>query len=334
MALAFVTVLWCLAPGLAQAPEPPWAEKIFQNKTTHDFGTIAGGAQLKYSFPIKNIYAVRLEITKIEPSCGCITATTNKTVLEPQETGAIDIVIDGRRLKGAETKTIKVTVGPVYVSTATLVVTTNARKDVVFNPGEVSFGVVAQGQQPVQLVEIEYAGKLDWRIKKVVKPADAPFLVAVEEFRRQPPKALSPGLVGYRMTVKLAADAPGGPLKHDIVLETNDPASETLTIGVTGTVQAPLRVTPSPVELGTVKVGELKKYKVQVIGNRPFSITDIKSDHPDITAQKSDVMASTHTLTIQCEATSPGEFRRTVTIFTNLDRNPSVTLTVQGNAVQ
>jgi hypothetical protein len=68
-------------PPLAQPPSGAWADKLFLNKTTHDFSTVAKGSQLKYSFPIKNIYAVPLEITNIRPSCGCVSPTPSKKIL-------------------------------------------------------------------------------------------------------------------------------------------------------------------------------------------------------------------------------------------------------------
>ncbi|HYV36617.1 MAG TPA: DUF1573 domain-containing protein, partial [Gemmataceae bacterium] len=171
--LAFVLIAAALSgwPTLAQQPSGAWADKLFQNKTTHDFGTVAKGAQLKHSFAIKNIYAVPLDFSA-RVSCDCVTPTFSKKTLKPQEEGTLDINMDARKFTGPKSVTIYVTVGPEYVSTATLVVTANARGDVVLNPGEVNFGVVQQGQQPSVKVDIDYAGFLDWRVEEVVKPSD------------------------------------------------------------------------------------------------------------------------------------------------------------------
>ena len=122
-----------------------------------------------------------LEITNVSVSCGCVKATANKRVLQPHEEGSIDITMDGGRLNGFKSVTVSVTVGPEYISTATLKVTATARSHVDFNPGEFNFGVVQQGQQPAQTVDVEYAGLLDFRIKEVVKPAEAPFNVTMQE---------------------------------------------------------------------------------------------------------------------------------------------------------
>jgi hypothetical protein len=328
LALAAAVFLVNAAPALAQQPSEPWANKLFHNNTAHDFGSVARGAQLKYSFPIKNIYAVPLEIGSPRVSCGCVSASVSKKVLQPQEEATLDITMDGTRFSGAKSVYISVSVGPEYISTATLKVSANARTDVVFNPGEFNFGVVQQGQQPSRTVDVEYAGALDFRIKEVVKPAEAAFTVTMKELYRQQ------GRVGYRMTVQLNADAPGGAFKHDLVLKTNDPVSDVMTVVVDGNVQAALRAAPNLVNLGAIKVNQERTFKVQVLGNKPFRITEVKSDGKDITAELPPAAMTVHTLTLKCTPTSAGELKRQITIVTDLEKSASVTVTIQGMAGQ
>jgi Protein of unknown function (DUF1573) len=332
--LAFTLAAVALSAAPVQVQQPPsaaWANKIFLNRTDHDFGTVARGAQLKYSFPIKNIYAVPLEITNVRVTCGCLSATPSKKSLKPQEEATLDVVMDGRRFSGPKSITVYLTVGPEFISTAELHVTANARSDVVFNPGEINFGVVSQGQQPVQTVDVEYAGMLDWRVKEVVKPSDAPFNVTMEEVYRKPPSGPQPGRVAYKMVVKLAPDAPAGSLKHDLMLKTNDPASEVLILTVDGMLQSALRVAPNQVSLGTLKLGETKTFKVQVLGNRPFRITEVKTDGKEISAELPQQAQPSHTLTLRCQPQSVGDLRRTLTIMTDLEKGASVTVFVQAH---
>src|SRR4051812_4990694 len=184
MRTMFPTVLVLLSLT-ASAPAQGWADKMFKDGLSHDFGTIARGTQLKHSFKVTNIYAVRMEITSIKSGCGCVTATAAKRVLQPNETTTIDVSMDGRRFAGAKTVNVRVTVGPEYVSTAELKVTAVSRADVVFNPGEVNFGTVSQGQTPTQAIDVEYAGVLKWQVTEVVV-GDAPYAAAVKEsYRRQ-----------------------------------------------------------------------------------------------------------------------------------------------------
>ena len=68
---------------------------------------------------------------------------------------------------------------------------------IVFNPGQVNFGVVPRGQSPTQSVDVEYAGALDWRVSEIIGSA-APLTVDLKEFERRP------GYVGYRVSVTAA----------------------------------------------------------------------------------------------------------------------------------
>ena len=219
---------------------------------------------VKYSFPVKNIYAVPLTFIQVRSGCGCLTPVANPSTLQPQQTGTIDITIDTTRFKGPKLFNVFVTVGPEFVSTATLTINAVSRQDVVFNPGQLNFGVVPQGFNPTQTVDVEYAGLLDWRMTEVVKNSAAPFDIVVNEIYRQSPKQGFPGKVGYRLKATLKKDAVPGAIKQELILKTNDPMTPVLTLLVEGNVQATLTVAPSVANLGKTKVGEIKTLKVQV----------------------------------------------------------------------
>src|SRR5213595_1465680 len=105
MRTCLATILVLLAAA-ATAPAQGWADKMFENGLSHDFGTIARGTQLKHNFTIKNIYAVRMEITEIKSGCGCVSATAAKRVLEPHEKTTLEVSMDGRRFQGPKTVTV------------------------------------------------------------------------------------------------------------------------------------------------------------------------------------------------------------------------------------
>src|SRR5690349_16902988 len=71
-------------PAAAGAQEQGWAAKFFPNGLTHDFGTVAYGAQVTYKFPITNIYNVPFQITEARPGCGCTTAKIPPQPIPPR----------------------------------------------------------------------------------------------------------------------------------------------------------------------------------------------------------------------------------------------------------
>src|ERR1700676_22460 len=156
------------ATAATTAPAQNWAEKMFADGASQDFGVVPHGAQLFHRFTITNIYAVRMEITSITPGCGCVTAIAPKHVLDPRETTTLDVSMDARRFTGARAVIVRVTVGPNFTSSADVKVSAVSRADVVFNPGDVEFGAAERGQAVSQTVDVEYAGPLDWRISELV----------------------------------------------------------------------------------------------------------------------------------------------------------------------
>jgi hypothetical protein len=342
--LALGLVILSAGPAWAQSA---WADKIFlaTGTASHDFGTVPRGAQLKHRFLVKNIYKVPLEITSIRVSCGCVTLQPNGNTqyvraenlntpvlsLRPNQQSFIDINMDARLFSGSKTVSIYVTVGPQFVSTATLTVTAVARQDVVFNPGTVDFGIVQAGQTPTQILDVEYSGNLTWQIVEVVKNSSAPFQVKVEELYRQEPRFRTAGRVGYRFNVTLKANAPPGAFKQEIILKTNDPNSPTLTVSVEGTVQGSLTVAPGIVNFGSLKKGDKAEKRVIVQGgSRPFRILGVDGLEGGLSVEVKNEAKARHTLIIRCEPTQAGEVRKLLLIRTDLDRE-SVTVSVEAS---
>jgi hypothetical protein len=311
---------------LAAAPAAPaqgWANKLFKDQTSHDFGTVARGAQLYHRFPITNIYAVPLDITNVRVSCGCLTATPVPKTLQPRESGYVEIYMDGRRFAGKKDVTVFITVGPTFISTAELKVSAVSRGDVVFNPGQVSFGAVTPGQTASQTIDVEYAGVLDWRITEALAK-DQPFEATYRELYR------NPGKVGYQVKVTLKADVPPGALKHELNLRTNDPASPLIAILVEADVQSSLTVSPAVLRLGMGQVGDSLMRKVVVRGQKPFRILSVEGQGDGITlaSELPATPAATQVLTFKCQLAKAGELRKQLLIKTDQTGTP-LTVTIE-----
>lgn len=315
-------VILALSYQPAGAQTTAWADKLFAGDLVHDFGVVPRGTQLKYSFKMTNIYKVPLEITSVRVTCGCLTVKESTKVLQPNETGFLHMNMDGTRFSGQKTIRVYVTVGPEYVSTATLTVSANARLDVVFNPGEIDFGLIHRGQSPTRFIDVEYAGSLPWAVSEIVKSAAAPFELKAEELRNRVNR-------GYRIHATIKPDAPAGPFKQEIILKTNDPSSSTLAFHVLGNVQATLSVLPELVNLTSVKIGDTETKKILVRGTRPFRILGIDGQGDGITASTQDREATSQIVEIRFQPARAGEMKKSLLIRTDLD-NETVAVTVQG----
>jgi hypothetical protein len=302
--------------AFAQQPSA-WADKLFAGDVTHDFGNVAKGSQLKHSFKLTNIYKVPLDITDLRVSCGCVRAEMPVKTVPPGESVTLNVNMDARQFVGSKTVKIMVTVGPKFISTATLTVSANARGDVSFTPNEIDFGNIQHGQTTTKAIEIEYMGGMgDWRVNEIVKSGAAPFELKVEELPRLVNNAQRKG---YRILATMKADAASGSFRQEIVLKTNDPTAPMLTFQVVGNVQAGLAVSPSAINVRDLKVGESQTKKVFVRSARPFRITSIDGQGDGIKVEAPTKKDTTQVLTVHIAPTKAGELRKQLMIHTDLD---------------
>jgi hypothetical protein len=328
--LALVVLVVLAASASAQG----WADKMFPDGLSHDFGTVARGTQLLHKFKMTNIYNVRMEVTSLKSACGCVTATASRRVLEPRESTWIEIRMDARRFAGAKTVGIEVAVGPEYISKAQLRVSANSRADVVFNPGQVSFGTVTRGQAITQTIDVEYAGKLPWQVSEVVAK-DVPYNVTIAELYREKGRLGGAGKVGYRLSATLKEDAPIGALTHHVYLKTNDPATPLVPVLIEANVQSALTVTPRVLSLGTVKTDTALTRRVVVRGNRAFRVTEVEGtgNGIELGATLASTEADVQFVTFKCQLDTAGQFKREMKIKTSLQTAP-VVVTIEGTAVK
>jgi hypothetical protein len=299
-------------------PAPMWPQ------ASHDFGTVPRGAQLLFRFPWHNTEKHRVELIDTRVSCGCATATANPHVLEPGQSGTIDVAVDGRRFLGPKTIFVQLLVSPGPLAT-TLQVSANSRADIVYNPGGIQFGVVAEGATPTQAVEIEYAGALDWHIEGLSQPPTHLDAKIDSMYRR-------PGQVGYRITITLHPDAPVGDLKQSVLLKTNDPANPVIPVLVEATIRAPVVVTPNPVHFGTARVGQTVTRKVTIRSDRPFSILKVDGADHGLTPAFATAPSNIHTLAIHWQPGEAGELHRVLQVHTDIGKHPKLAVTVEGQA--
>jgi Protein of unknown function (DUF1573) len=320
-----------LAPGLAsaQAENGPWADNLFLDARkvpllNQDFGTVPRGTLLYHRFKLTNIYNVPLEVT-VTPSCTCVSASPPTQTLKPNEKGQIDITMDTRRFSGGKAVNLRITVsGPNAFSSTNLRVSAISRADIVLNPGQINFGLVARGARSVeQTLDVEYAGVLDWHVTGVDR-SSAPLDVAYEELYRRP------GQVGYRVRVSVRPEARSGPLKHEVFLKTSDPATPLVPILVEANIQATLAVAPNPVQLGNLKIGESITRLVLVRGPRPFHVTAVEGGQNGVTVELPAAATPVQVLKVKCQPTSAGDLHQQLRIKTDVDPDAPLPLAVEG----
>jgi hypothetical protein len=84
------------------------AVKIVFNNYEHDFGKVAEGEKIGYTFTFGNEGTEDLVITSAITSCGCTVPKYDKKPIPPGGKGDLEVVFDTSGRKGIQTKTISV----------------------------------------------------------------------------------------------------------------------------------------------------------------------------------------------------------------------------------
>ncbi|MCH8961800.1 MAG: hypothetical protein IH820_10895 [Bacteroidetes bacterium] len=108
--------------------------------------------------------------------------------------------------------------------------------DVVIEPGSVNFGAVAKGKRSSKKISVSYAGREDWRIKRLIIK-NRHLKGTFKETNRYD------GQVEYEFVITLDENAPVGIFRERILIETDDADSHYIPVLVKGTVEADVTVT-------------------------------------------------------------------------------------------
>tara|TARA_R110002049_G_scaffold25016_1_gene88222 strand:- start:9660 stop:10703 length:1044 start_codon:yes stop_codon:yes gene_type:complete len=257
-----------LSTGFAEsAVAQSWADKMFAERS-HDFRTVGRGAKAEYRFELENKFEEDVHIAGVRTSCGCTTPSITKETLQSREKGAVIATFNTNTFIGKKSATITVVFDKPYYAEVQLKVTGFIRTDITFDPPEVSFGELPSGQSAEREVVITHSGNSNWQITDVRSHCSD------LQVRLNPPER-SPGLVRYRMLVRLNKDVDEGELRERLTLISNDRDFPTTEMSISGRIRPSLTVSPASVSLGTATPNSVVERRLVIRGEEPFEITDV-----------------------------------------------------------
>ena len=320
--LAVALLVLLLGPAGASAKE--WAQKMFQT-TSHDYGHVARGAKAEFAFEVQNLYEEDVHIADVRTSCGCTTPTITKPTLKTWEKGTIVATLNTRSFVGQRNSTLTVVIDKPYYAEVHLMIAGYIHSDVDFQPGVAALGDVEQGAAAQQDVTVTYRGRGNWQIADV-RSANPHLEVELGEAIRQP------GLVSYKMSVRLKPDAPAGILQDQLTLVTNDQRMPAVVLPVEARVTPPLAVSPSPLMFGTLAPGQTVTKQIVLTGKQPFKVLAITADTETLQFKTTpDVIKKVHLVPVTVTAPEqPGEFHYSLTIETDLPSAGKITCLARG----
>ena len=201
-----------------------------------------------------------------------------------------------------------------------------SRPDILMNPGAFAFNVVPLKQKSTQVITVAYSGRMrGWKITDVGYKKEL-LDVTVE------PLVTRTG-VSYQVTATLKGTAPAGTIEEQIVLKTNDPDAQALTLNVSALVQAPLSLSEEPLRMGKVAVGQTKSRRVIVKAEKDFKVVKVDGQGDGVSVPLVPALASkSQVVMVSFTPEKVGAVKKILTIAT--EDGDTVTLTVEAMAVE
>ncbi len=288
--------------------------------SNHDFGTVARAAKTEYRFTFENPYNQTIHVRSVRTSCGCTTPLVETETVPPGARGSILAKFNTGTHTGARAATLTVTFDKPTFSEVQLHVKGYIRSDVVFQPGEATFGNIQQGSAKTIEVAVDYAGKPAWQINSVTS-SDG-FITAVPtEISRQN------GRIRYSLAISISAEAPVGPLESELVIHTNDRNLTTVPLRLMANISPEISVSPQTLSLGDIVQGDPIKQLIVLKGHQPFLINSVESDEFDIEISLSEDKKTLHALPLilKPKATDFGtEIKGRIRFRTDLPEKPQI----------
>ncbi len=149
---------------------------------------------------------------------------------------------------------------------------------IAFDENVADFGTVDQGTESVKVFVYRNKGNQRLEIKNVSSTCGC--TVGQPE-----PKELPPGGVGH-VRVSFKSGAFSGPISKTLTVQSNDPTTPTLTLGVKANVRTLFTLEPRVVDFGDVERGKpaFKEVVIKLVTPETFQVQRIGTTHPELKA--------------------------------------------------
>lgn len=304
-----------------------------------DYGTVAKGDKLDWSFLVKNTGDADLQIIAAKPGCGCTVADFDK-VIKPGETGKITAHVDTTNFAGPIAKSVTVETNDPSTPTAQLTIHAIVKPYVEAYPaGFVRYNLI-QGDADTQMVTLYSEEDEPFQITKVESPAD---WVKVQYKKIEDPAQMAPGVgkagqAQYRVAITVGGpDAKIGPLAEKVHIVTSSRHQPDYFISVSGVVRPTYRVDPNGVNFGEVAPNDSAATRTVLLHSNDlktperFVVTKAESSNPAITTVvKPGANKGDYEVTLQvAPKAKAGDLDGAVKIYTNDKIAPVVTVPVK-----
>jgi Protein of unknown function (DUF1573) len=314
-------VVWA-ALAIPPAGAQDWVATVFPERA-YDFGTVARGSKVLHTFKLVNRTNQEIHIADWRTKCGCTEVRVGAREIPPETLTTIEAVVDTTKFEGYKASGLTLVIDRPSHAEVDLNLTCFIQSEIVLNPGQIDFGIVRHASKPTLTLTMNYhGGRPDFAVSRM-QTRSGDVTAKVQELGRT-----AGGAAQFVVTATLNPSAPNGIFRDEVRMITNDPAIPALPISVTANVQSAVTVSPSVLNLGRVRPGQVIKKTIMVRSSQPFKLTEVKPSDEDLSATPDpDGSRPLHMVNLTFKApTRSGPYHAVCEIATDLKDEPTATL--------
>lgn len=329
--LVLLSIAWSPLQG-QQAATTDWVEVVFPERS-HNFGTVAKGSILRHRFVVANRTNKEIHISGYKPKCGCTDVTLGAQTIPPGSQTTIEAVFDTTKFRGYKGSGMTLFLDQPTSRSIDYDLSCFIQDEVEVDPGVIDFGEVKRGTTPEKAVTLRYSGsERDWRILDS-RHGNSSLFAELSEVSRS-----KEGVVEYRLLARLDPKLlRNGNFRDEVTLVTNDPQRRTIPVSVAAKVTSEVALSPSVLNLGSVKPGQRVERTVLLRASSPFQVIGSKAVEGSISLadEPSDTSRPVHQVKVAVEAPpeASGSYHAILEIETDHPNEPPVRLTTFATVV-
>jgi hypothetical protein len=235
----------------------------------YEFGKVKAGDAVKYSYVFTNTGTGTLEVTHVQPQCGCTTAGDWTHKVETGQTGTVAISFNSANYNGPVFKTVTVTSNDKSQPTFSLQLKGTVWKPIEAVPSFVYMNVPA-----------ESPGATSTSVRIVNNSDEVMAITSVESNNKVFQTEVTTNTPGkeYQIIVKAVPPLSPGNQQGQLTVKTTSTNAPTLSISVIMNVQAAVAVMPAQMTIPPAPLGSkiTQSVTIQNNGTNTLSVSDPK----------------------------------------------------------
>lgn len=297
-----------------------------------DAGSIPKGEKIVVDFVIKNEGDAPLEITNVQPACGCTVAEYDK-VIAPGGTGKVHAAVDTMNFNGPISKGVTVFTNSTETPQIELTIRAKVEPYISIKPGYARY-ITVQGE-PLEGNINQTLWTTDGSPMEILS-VDSPWPYLKVSFHEAKPEERVADGKGkqWRIEMTLSNDAKVGALSDFVTVHTNHPKQKMVQIPISGFVRPIVAVTPPVADFGQVELKEplRKSFNVRNFATEPIKITGIEGGIQGVDLKLEPLEEGReYQVRVTLNTSLPkGPFNGTVTLKTDSAKMPLVNVELKG----